>query len=250
MWLFCFISRVYLIKFIFTLLFEIKKTLTLFEGWGFFKATSNTPKTHLHKIPFFRNSWRSISLWMDDDLKYFSKSVLINTLADLSAYHYNHATTYLNHYWKYSNSWDSLSWVSWNLHPDSRLKALQYSPQICTSFRGAIQIKCQWTRKHTIFMEEPSKRKLQMSRQAKQKKKKREMLEQPSIFFAQQPSTHRCSGRRYERHWTVTNRSSLPTWKLPGHSSCNWCKVVDQFSLYRLVLCVFYDFTHYQKKVV
>lgn len=34
----------------------------------------------------------------------------------------------------------------------------------------------------TIFMEETSKRKLQMSRQAKQKKKRKDMLEQRSIF--------------------------------------------------------------------
>lgn len=34
-------------------------------------------------------------------------------------------------------------------------------------------------------MEEPSKRKLQMSRQAKQKKK--EMLEKLSVFLSQQP---------------------------------------------------------------
>lgn len=179
-----------------------------------------------------------LQVWMDDNLKYFSKPVLIKTLAGLSAYHHNHATTYLKHCWKYSNSWDSLSW-SWNLHPDSRFQALQYSPQICTSFRGATQINSVMNDSANIpfLWKNPVNVSCKWADKLNRKKKKGNV--RTTKYFLRTAALYPQMLRT--ALWKTPNwdeRVHPANLETAGYSSCNWCKVVDQFSLYRLILCL------------
>lgn len=103
------------------------------------------------------------------------------------------------------------------------------------------KLTVEWiNRKHTIFMEEPSKCKLQMSRQAKQKEKKKEMLEQVSVFFSQQP-LHWCSVQNSNDSVHHFNSETAGIQQLMQN--------LHQLSLYRLILSVYFMIWYVKKNL-
>lgn len=97
-----FISRLTSTKFFLHFYFKVETTesSTYLRAVGFFKATSKTKDT-LPQGLFHSLSSRSISVWMDDGLKYFSKSMFWlkpwRLIFLTSQLHYNISKALLNY---------------------------------------------------------------------------------------------------------------------------------------------------------